>query len=68
MTDAIRTEIARLNALPCECVTCGECGGTGEIAYSPSDQFDDDFEPCDGCSGGIVQVCERCLEIQELEN
>ena len=52
---------------PCRCVTCGSCNGTGHIRYS-NNQFDlDDTEPCDDCSGGISETCDRCQLLREMD-
>lgn len=54
---------------PCTCVTCGECGGTGNVwrNYDSLGRYagagiDDlsDLESCDACHGGIIEVCDRC--------
>lgn len=59
--------IAELVKKPCTCVFCDDCGGTGSWARGfPDDPCYVD-EPCGSCSGGIVEVCERCREIEELE-
>ena len=56
---------------PCTCVLCGECGGTGNVwrNYDPLGAGMDDLselESCD-CHGGIVEVCERCQLLEEME-
>ena len=70
------TAIAELEKKPCTCVSCGECNGTGNVwrnydsrgCYA-GDWHDDlsELEPCDQCHGGIVEVCDRCQEIRDLE-
>jgi hypothetical protein len=77
MSDALKAEIKRLEELPCACVTCSECGGTGNVwfafggrEYLGRNRGDDldEMETCEYCNGhGIVETCERCIEIQELE-
>ena len=81
MSDApdkmVRSAIAELLKKPCLCVYCAECRGTGNIAVNYDGlgriesigAFDDSFdlEPCDSCHGGISDVCDRCLEVEELE-
>lgn len=60
---------------PCKCVSCPDCNGKGNIPVDmfsgrPLDYICDDFfelEPCDQCHGGIIELCERCGEAQELE-
>ena len=73
----IREAIKRLNERPCLCVSCAECRGTGNMAvnydalgrFESYGAFDDSFdlESCDWCSGGITEMCERCMEMEELE-
>jgi len=67
MSEALKAEIKRLYTLPCKCVCCGECRGTGNIAvnYDYDDSYD--LEPCGQCHGGISEVCDRCRDIEELE-
>ena len=64
---AMRHAIDDLKKRPCTCVLCGDCNGTGDI------QVDDKFQPegwdletCEQCDGGISEVCERCLELDEI--
>ena len=57
---AMRHAIDDLNKKPCTCVPCGYCNGTGNIQESW------DLETCEQCDGGISEVCERCLELDEL--
>jgi hypothetical protein len=74
---SIRDAIEELNKRPCMCVSCAECRGTGNVAvnydglgrFESYGAFDDsyDLETCDSCSGGIVEMCERCMEMEELE-
>ena len=75
--EAIRREIDELNKKPCQCVFCGSCGGSGNIAVNydglgriesfgaHDDSFD--LEPCEECHSGITETCQRCQEIEELE-
>ena len=52
---------------PCTCVSCADCNGSGQITVDTHGYPDWDFEPCYTCSGGIVEVCDRCVELEELE-
>jgi hypothetical protein len=71
------SERDRIAARPCECVSCADCGGSGNVcvdAFSgryigahPVDDFYD-LTPCDNCHGGIVEQCDRCSELRELED
>lgn len=75
--DGVRAAIEKLEALPCTCDVCRLCHGTGSIAvnYDAKGRFvsigmqDDlfDLEPCDNCREGITLVCERCRDLEELE-
>ena len=64
MTEAMK----KVCAEPCLCVTCTYCNGTGYIRYTPLDQFNDETEPCDSCSGGVSEVCDRCQLLTEMEH
>jgi hypothetical protein len=74
----LKAEIDRLNKLPCKCVACDWCHGNGTIRVNydplgrliPDSGIDDlsELETCDQCHGGIVEVCERCMEIEEIEH
>jgi hypothetical protein len=67
---------AKVAVEPCACVRCGACGGSGTIwldfrgRYLGNSRCDDldEMEPCDECSGGIVEVCERCQLLEEMDN
>lgn len=71
-----RETIAKIDAEPCACVRCGDCGGSGSyyvdhrghfLGQHRSDDMDD-LEYCDGCGGsGIVEVCSRCELLRDLE-
>lgn len=71
-----RKAMGTLNKQPCQCVHCDWCHGTGNIRVSydapgrMSEGFGDDMddlEPCDQCHGGITEVCDRCREMEELD-
>lgn len=52
---------------PCECITCTDCRGFGQID-DPMDYSGRYPETCWGCDGhGVVEVCDRCHEIAEVE-
>ena len=63
----LQAAVARVAASPCECVRCDDCGGTGRIAYRAGFTWDDDYETCDGCQGGVSEICDRCRELQDME-
>lgn len=75
--EGLRAEIKRLEGLPCKCLSCPECGGTGIVwfalggrEYLGNSRCDDldEMESCESCEGlGITEACERCIEIEELE-
>jgi hypothetical protein len=65
---SLRAEIERLNKQPCECVVCSLCRGTGNYPiYDRTQPEEFDLEECDQCRNGIRETCERCLEIEELD-
>ena len=75
MSKEIRRALDELNKLPCKCVHCDYCNGTGNIrvGYDPMGRMCpafgddlDDLESCDQCNGGITETCERCMEMEEL--
>jgi RecJ-like exonuclease len=66
-----------LQSKPCTCVSCGDCNGTGNVwrNYDALGRYveggiDDssDLETCDTCRGsGIVETCDRCQLLQEMD-
>lgn len=63
--------------MECECVSCGECGGTGNVWYDLGGKYIgnhhcddlDEMEYCDGCGGtGITETCAECQESSECED
>ena len=69
----LKSAIKVVEQRPCECVTCPDCRGLGNIRVDfitglPSAGCDDldELEPCDQCQGGVVETCERCMEMEEL--
>jgi hypothetical protein len=52
----------------CECVRCGDCGGSGQV-FSPTEGYPEfDLESCGMCGGtGIVEMCGHCTELEELQ-
>jgi hypothetical protein len=74
-TPEMQSAIDAVEARPCQCVTCPECRGTGNVFFSfggrhylGSSRWDDldEMETCDNCRGGIIQKCDRCGELDEL--
>ena len=65
VTDLIRAEIEKLKTLPCKCIVCGSCNGTGIVELRGPEYFED-HERCEDCDGGISETCERCMEMEEL--
>jgi hypothetical protein len=67
--------VIRLEAEPCECVSCGDCGGTGTVYYDiggnyVGEHMHDDMdspESCDMCSGGTVDECDRCILLNDYD-
>ena len=71
-----KTDFEAVEKTPCTCVRCGECGGTGNVwrnydarGRSVEGGMDDssDLETCDSCRVGIVEVCDRCQLLEEME-
>ncbi len=60
----VRDEIA---ARPCECVSCGDCRGTGTMWIPDRMGLGmDEPEQCDTCDGtGVTEVCDRCADLYE---
>lgn len=72
---------SELQNTPCSCVSCSDCGGSGNVWFSfpgpdrggrylgnhRSDDLDE-MEACANCQAdGIVETCDRCQLIQEFE-
>jgi hypothetical protein len=57
----------------CRCIKCDFCHGTGHMWIGLNgkiSQYRPDLgtlEPCDECVGGIVQICDECMDFQEAE-
>ena len=67
--ERLRAEYERVRAEPCRCVMCDCCNGKGEIRFPANNQFvEDETEPCDACSGGVADVCDRCRLLEEMEH
>ena len=73
MTD--KTDVQAMSAArralenwPCTCVLCSSCDGQGTYRVDTNSWPEDDLETCDECHGsGIVETCERCQELIEME-
>jgi len=57
----------KVEAEPCHCSRCVNCGGAGSIRYSNKQFDEDDTEPCEDCNGGISEVCDRCRLLEEMD-
>ena len=60
----------------CQCVACGECGGTGNVWFTISGKYLgnhccddlDNLEVCEECHGsGLSEVCDFCRDQDEPE-
>lgn len=52
---------------PCRCERCLVCGGRGTMIGSMSEGFRDDDE-CFSCNGvGVIEVCDRCHLLEEMD-
>lgn len=62
----VQSALRALYAQPCKCVRCGTCGGSGNIWVEYLGV--DELERCpDDCENGLSEVCDRCMDIEELE-
>ncbi len=52
---------------PCRCVRCDMCRGTGRIANRES-WSGTDFEPCEDCHNGIIETCDRCELLADMDH
>lgn len=73
VNDALRKllaeEKARLNAQPCTCVRCGLCNGNRTVRVQGLNMPFDDLDTCPECHGeGVVEVCGRCRDLEEIEH
>lgn len=49
--------------MACECVSCSDCGGSGQCMAETIGYPEDDLEACENCGGsGVVEVCDECRE------
>lgn len=60
----LKTERARLLAIPCGCTPCVYCQGAGRFYVSGDDG---EFVTCVMCDRGISEVCERCRMLAEIQ-
>jgi hypothetical protein len=60
--------------MTCTCISCDECGGSGNVWVSFTGKYLgrsrcddlDDLETCEECSGsGFFEMCDECLEKEE---
>ena len=60
--------------MSCQCVSCPECNGTGQVFYSFSGKYRgpficddlDSMESCHECGGqGVSEICPECQEKYE---
>jgi hypothetical protein len=59
--------LAQLGLGKCRCVSCGECGGTGQVEVPTPGYPETELESCTGCGGnGISEMCAHCEELQDL--
>ena len=62
--------------MPCKCVRCAECGGSGTVWRSFSGKYlgnhrcddMDEMDQCDMRDGtGLTETCDECLAMEEEE-
>jgi DnaJ-class molecular chaperone len=59
---------AELTELPCRCIRCDACHGSGRISVRSFGYPEDDIESCDECRGaGISESCDRCQLLDEFD-
>lgn len=76
MTQKTREAIAKVEKEPCACVKCHACDGSGHYyvdmggRYVGAHRFDDlhDMEQCELCDGGLVEFCDRCRSLEDLQD
>lgn len=70
-------ESKRVSAEPCRCVSCHDCDGKGNYAVNMRGQYIgpsrtddlDDIEMCESCGGsGIIETCDRCQLLEEMDD
>ena len=74
ITQDIMPTNRRRQRMACKCVSCPECGGTGNVWVSFNgkylgkcrcDDFDE-LEMCEECNGtGIIEMCDECMMAKE---
>lgn len=58
----------KVSAEPCRCVSCGDCGGSGDMRSLRYHDMDE-AEACDTCGGsGIAETCYRCQLLEEMDD
>jgi len=58
---------SELSSLPCKCVRCHHCHGSGRMRVECFGYPEDELESCDGCQGtGLYEVCDRCQLLDEF--
>lgn len=73
-TTYLKAALNEIYKRPCKCVSCPDCNGLGNIRVDsftgqPIGGCDDlyELEPCETCHYGIIDMCERCQEAEEIE-
>ena len=52
--------------LPCGCVLCGSCMGSGRVWEYDALSGCDELERCDDCDGsGKSEHCEECMDYDD---
>lgn len=65
--------VTKLESEPCTCEPCSLCRGSGTVYWllgkycGPHHPCDDlaDPEPCDYCHNGVVDLCDRCAQLED---
>jgi hypothetical protein len=52
----------------CTCVSCGDCGGSGQVEVRTGSYPEWDLESCSNCRGsGVSEMCESCQYDRDLD-
>lgn len=53
---------------PCKCINCASCRGSGMTSYRTGSYPEWDLDSCLSCDGrGLIEECDRCRELEELD-
>ena len=64
----LKEEKQKLLTEPCHCIRCHDCGGNGTVWVDTFDYPEEDLDICPMCDSGIVEVCFRCRELEDMDD